>query len=84
MFRSFRIKHFRCFRDLTLGSLERVNLITGMNDAGKTALLEAIYLLLGETNLTLVVNTNAFRGLNKIQGDVHAISEWICTQLFQN
>ena len=84
MFRSLTIKNFRCFRDFTIGSLERVNLIAGMNDAGKTALLEAIYLLLGETNLSLVVNANAFRGLGKIQGDVHAISEWVCTPLFHN
>ena len=44
MYRSFRIKNFRCFKDLSIDNLERVNLIAGANNVGKTALLEAIFL----------------------------------------
>ena len=44
MYTSFRVKNFRCFRDLQLNDLGRVNLIAGRNNSGKTALLEAIYL----------------------------------------
>jgi hypothetical protein len=44
MFRSFNVKNFRCFRALTLEPLERINLIAGKNNTGKTALLEAIHL----------------------------------------
>ncbi len=41
MIQSFRVKNFRCFQDLTLKSLKRVNLIAGKNNVGKAALLKA-------------------------------------------
>jgi hypothetical protein len=39
---SLRIRGYRLFEDLTIPHLARVNLITGKNNTGKTALLEAI------------------------------------------
>ena len=42
---SLAIKNFRCFDDLTIGPLARVNLIAGRNNVGKTALLEALWIL---------------------------------------
>ena len=50
MYTSFGVKNFRCFRDLQLNDLGRVNLIAGRNNSGKTALLEAIYLHSGDRN----------------------------------
>ena len=44
MYKSFNIKNFRCFNDLEFKPLERVNLIAGKNNVGKTALLEAIWM----------------------------------------
>ena len=44
MYKSFRVKNFRCFKDLRINDLGRVNLIAGKNNTGKTALLEAMYL----------------------------------------
>lgn len=44
MYTSFRVQKFRCFRDLRLNDLGRVNLIAGKNNSGKTALLEAMYI----------------------------------------
>ena len=41
---SLEIKNFRAFRHLTIEKLGRVNLITGKNSVGKTALLEAVWL----------------------------------------
>jgi AAA ATPase-like protein len=49
MLKSLHIKNFRLFRDLKIDSLNRVNLIAGPNNSGKTALLEALYLLLGDS-----------------------------------
>jgi recombinational DNA repair ATPase RecF len=43
MITALTVQNFRCFRDLKIEPLERVNLIAGRNNAGKTALLEAIY-----------------------------------------
>lgn len=45
MLKTLHIKNFRLFQDLKLDSLNRVNLVAGENNSGKTALLEALYLL---------------------------------------
>ena len=45
MYTSFSIENFRLFDQLTVEPLARVNLIAGQNNAGKTALLEAIMAL---------------------------------------
>ncbi len=44
MYKSFRVKNFRCFKDLQINDLGRVNLIAGRNNTGKTALMEAMYI----------------------------------------
>ncbi|MEB4592903.1 ATP-binding protein [Candidatus Thiothrix sp. Deng01] len=44
MLDSLHIKNFRCFEDLTIPSLGRVNLIVGKNNSGKSTLLETVYL----------------------------------------
>src|SRR5881396_2666903 len=46
MLKTLHIKNFRLFQDLKLDSLNRVNLITGVNNSGKTALLEALVFVL--------------------------------------
>ena len=48
MYKSFRVKNFRCFRDLQINDLGRVNLIAGKNNTGKTALLEAMSIYCGD------------------------------------
>lgn len=42
MFTDLRIKNFRLFDDLKIDELRRVNLFVGKNNAGKTAVLEAV------------------------------------------
>lgn len=44
MIKSIHIQNFRCFEDLKLEGLGRVNLIGGMNNSGKTVLLESFNL----------------------------------------
>jgi hypothetical protein len=63
MIRSFTVKNFRGLRELTIGPLERVNLIAGKNNVGKTALLEALWLHSGPNQPRLGMSVNAFRGL---------------------
>jgi predicted ATPase len=67
MYRSFEIRNFRCFRKLTLTHLERINLIAGVNNVGKTALLEALFLHCGAYNPELTLRINAFRGIDTIK-----------------
>jgi hypothetical protein len=66
MYHCFTIRRFRCFEELTLGDLARVNLIAGKNNVGKTALLEAIFLHCGGQNSELAIRVNTFRGMENV------------------
>jgi AAA15 family ATPase/GTPase len=45
MIETLTVRNFRCFRDLNLSPLKQFNIIVGDSASGKTALLEAIFLL---------------------------------------
>jgi len=77
MFTSFTLKNFRCFRELQIEPLERVNLIAGKNNTGKTALLEAIFLQLGPNNPMLSLQLNAWRGIEPTNIDAEEIWGWL-------
>ena len=63
MYRSFTIKNFRCFDELTVEGMGRINLIAGKNNVGKTALLEALWLLSGPDLPGSSQRIDSFRGL---------------------
>ena len=65
MYKSFTAKNYRCFTDLTIEPLERINLIVGKNNVGKTALLEALWLYHGYHNPSLGASVSAYRGLER-------------------
>lgn len=69
MIESFTVKNFRCFRDTLIEPLARVNLIGGLNNAGKTALLEALFLYCGPTNPALTVSLTVFRGIQELSSN---------------
>ncbi len=52
---SLEIKGYRCFEHLTIEKLGRVNLIVGKNNVGKTALLEALLLLVTRGSIADVI-----------------------------
>jgi AAA15 family ATPase/GTPase len=84
MYKSFRIKNFRCFKELEINSLERVNLIAGKNNIGKTALLEALFLYGGHYNPDLALRINAFRGIEKFRIDLKLGAEPPWNNIFNN
>ena len=47
MLKHLKIRNFRIFKALEIDRLGRINLIAGKNNAGKTSLLEAVFLLAG-------------------------------------
>jgi len=47
MIKTAKIENFRCFRSARIDDCRAVNIILGKNAAGKTALLEALFLALG-------------------------------------
>lgn len=63
MLQKLTIQHFRGFRELEINRLGRVNLFTGRNNAGKTSVLEAAFLLSGGGNARMAVNANIVRKL---------------------
>lgn len=48
MLKNLHIRNFRCFRDLKIEPLKRINILTGQNNTGKTGVLEALALLLDQ------------------------------------
>ena len=58
MYKTFRVKNFRCFKDLQINDLGRVNLIAGKNNTGKTALMEAMYVLAGNRDPKYLIRRN--------------------------
>ncbi|MDY6806906.1 MAG: AAA family ATPase [Cyanobacteriota bacterium] len=77
MLKSLTIKNFRCFENLTLEPLELVNLIGGGNNVGKTALLEAIFLLAGVSDIEKPLRLNLFRGIEQKKLDIEDLCQWM-------
>ena len=64
MLKSVKVRNFRVFDDLSIDQLSRINLIAGRNNAGKTSLLEALFLLSGGGNPQMALNPYVIRGPN--------------------
>lgn len=78
MYRSFSIQNFRGIAELQLGDLGRINLISGPNDIGKTAVLEALFLhasgpLAGQTAIQTV---RPARGQSALELSGSDVSPW--------
>lgn len=65
MLHSLTLKNFRCFQNFTIEPLERINLIGGKNNVGKTSLLEAIFIFINPTNPESLLQINRLRGIGK-------------------
>ena len=63
MFRSIKIENFRGIRTSEIDDLSQVNLFFGKNNCGKSSVLEALFLVAGQSNPILPFNVNGFRGL---------------------
>lgn len=66
MYKSFQISNFRGFKTLAFDHLDHLNLIAGKNNAGKTALLEALFLATAAVNPGLALSINSFRGMERV------------------
>ncbi len=69
MIQDLKISNFKCFKDVHLCNLGRFNVIVGRNGGGKTAFLEALFLL-ASTGPGLALRIRRMRGL----GDTVAVS----------
>ena len=69
MLTSISLKRFRGFDHLVIPKFARVNLIGGINNSGKTGLLEAIYFLLERDRAQLEKLPNLFRAESGVDED---------------
>ena len=79
------IRGYRTFRDLAIDRLSRVNLFVGNNNAGKTSLLEALFLLADAGRPLLTNRGNILRspaGLRFSPGITGKGLQSLCKQLF--
>lgn len=76
MLTSFSIKNFRCFRDLAIDGLQRINLIAGKNNVGKTSLLEAIHLHCLPDKPHLWIKVQRLRGIGDPLETIEEIARW--------
>jgi len=83
MLSSFQVQDFRCFKDIKLDQLARINLIGGKNNTGKTTLLEALFLSLGANNPELLIRVSIFRGVQQFKIDEAALFEGPWKWLFR-
>ena len=76
-FSSIRIESYRGIDGLNLEAPGRINLIVGVNNAGKTSLLEAIYLLAHQNDERALLDAIRWRG--RVEGDPEPL--WLVEQL---
>ena len=69
MYRTFTIKNFRCFDELTVEGMGRINLIAGKNNVGKTALLEALWVHSWPIDPNCGLQIDLLRGLDVADPD---------------
>lgn len=60
-FKSFKIQNFRVFKDIELKKIKRLNVISGMNGSGKSALIETMFLSLDLSNPVSLLRPFLFR-----------------------
>mgnify|MGYP001588088447 CR=1 FL=1 len=70
MIKSFKVKNYKLFKDFFIEGFQRINLITGRNNVGKTSLLEALFIHSGAVNIQLPFSTEIFRGVAQFQGAI--------------
>ena len=76
-FSSVRVEKYRGIEGLELDEPGRINLIVGVNNAGKTSLLEAIHLLAHQNDERALLDAIRWRG--RVEGDPQP--EWLFEQL---
>jgi predicted ATPase len=68
MIKSLKARHFRCFEEISIPDLRRINVLVGKNATGKSALLEVVRLALGAT-------PGVLWAMNQIRGFIPAITQ---------
>ena len=76
-FSDVHVQRYRGLDGLALDDLKRINLIAGVNNAGKTSLLEAIYLLIRQNDEAALLDVIRWRG--RLEGEPDPL--WLVEQI---
>ena len=80
MYESIKLERFRGFQNFEIKGLSKVNLFTGSNGAGKSSVLEAVFLLSGGANAALAATIAGVRGMENLSPG----NETLFKSLFSN
>ena len=66
MITQVEIENFKLFQNIQLSNIQRINLISGRNNIGKSSILEALFLYMDHTSFDSFSKLNGFRGASGI------------------
>lgn len=69
MFRTLQIKDFRGISSAEIDGFKQINLFFGKNNCGKSTILEALFLITGQSNPVLPLSVNTMRNYRKYAED---------------
>lgn len=69
IFNSIHIDNFRGIKTAQIDDFRRINVFFGKNNCGKSTLLEALFLICGQSNPLLPITVNGFRGYGRLLED---------------
>ncbi len=80
MIRRVTLSEFRGFKKVSVGPFQRVSLVLGRNNTGKSTLLEALFLLSGPTNPELPLRLSGLRGVEQFRVEAEELWGWLFHQ----
>lgn len=69
MFNTLHIKNFRGIKSADIDGFKQINLFFGKNNCGKSTVLEALFLITGQSNPILPLSVNSMRNYRKFSED---------------
>lgn len=69
MFKTLEIKNLRGIKHAEIEGFSQINLFFGKNNCGKSTVLEALFLISGQSNPTLPLSINSMRNYSKFAED---------------
>lgn len=83
MIEQLEVRNYRALTHLELRDASRINLVAGQNNAGKTSLLEAIFLLSAGGHPRIVVNGNVLRTEQiSLESDARSVRDTLWKPMF--
>ncbi len=71
--KALKIRHFSGLKEFTADGFKRINLFVGLNNYGKTSILEALYLACNYQDPVSLNNLNTLRGLTLTEPNIDEI-----------